>query len=166
MNIDFTPDKADNYWVLPAPEPLPYVSLSAIKRVKDPLPIPTECPYCGGTVRLVNNREIYGAPIGSWPFAYHCQQCCEAYVGVHQDTAIPVGFMADKELRKARQTAKISFHEMLYVSRRSRSEGYRWLSVQLGISVNKTHYGWMDMIQCEQALKITTEEIKKCHNKT
>jgi len=159
--LNFTPT-VTSYWVVEAPEPLPYVSRSAIRRVKDPLPPPTECPYCSGSVKLVNNCEIYGAPVGDWPFAYHCQKCCEAYVGVHPDTHIPLGYMADKELRKARQQAKVSFHEMLYTCHKSRSEGYHWLAEQLGLSISSTHYGWLNMIQCEQALKITSQEIQKC----
>ncbi|MNE20646.1 hypothetical protein D3C81_700830 [compost metagenome] len=152
----------ENYWILEAPAPLPYISLNALKRVKDPLPKPEACPYCGGSVKLVNNCEIYGKSIGDWPFAYHCQKCSEAYVGVHPDTDIPVGIMACKKLRKARQSAKISFHEMLAATGMERRHGYAWLAKQLGLSINETHYGWFTLLQCEQALAVTKAETKKC----
>lgn len=50
--------------------PLPHISRRALKRVKNPLPAPTECRYCGGCVELVSNSEIYnGREYGEWPYA-------------------------------------------------------------------------------------------------
>ncbi|MGA4814521.1 hypothetical protein ACPA9J_00050 [Pseudomonas aeruginosa] len=49
------------------PAPLPHVSRGALKRIKHPQPIPIGCPHCGGLVRLVSNRVIYGREYGDWP---------------------------------------------------------------------------------------------------
>lgn len=154
--LNFLP-VVDEYWLLEAPAPLPYVSLAATKRVNDKMPAPTECPDCGGSVKLVNNREIYGYSVGDWPFAYHCQKCGECYVGLHSDTAIPLGYMAGKELRAQRQEAKVAFHEALKRLKLERKAGYIWLSKQMDLPLCRTHFGWFNLEQCAQALKITTE---------
>ncbi|MFG8677889.1 zinc-finger-containing protein [Pseudomonas aeruginosa] len=74
------------------PAPLPHVSRGALKRIKHPQPIPTGCPHCGGLVRLVSNRVIYGREYGDWPYAYACTGTgCGAYVGLHPDTDVPLG---------------------------------------------------------------------------
>lgn len=156
--LNFTPIKED-HWLLPCPPGLPYISLTATKRVRDPLPKPTNCPYCGAAVKLVNNREIYGKSIGDWPFAYHCQGCGESYVGVHPDTDIPVGIMADKQLRKARQVAKQSFHDMMDKRGITRADAYQWLAVKMEIPLNETHFGWFDTAACLKALQFTQEAI-------
>src|SRR5690606_31465936 len=83
------------------PAPLPYISRQALHRVKDWMPPPSCCPYCGGPVRLVKNCEIYrGRAYGAWPYAYWCQPC-DAFVGLHPETDLPLGTLADRELREA-----------------------------------------------------------------
>ena len=68
------------------------------EKVKDPTPVPTECRYCNGPVELVENSEIYRRNYGKWPYAYLCRSC-DAYVGLHPNTLIPLGSLANRELR-------------------------------------------------------------------
>lgn len=152
MDVNFT---AHPQWSPPpAPFPLPYISQAAIMRVKDKSPIPTECPCCGGTVKLCNNAEIYGKSIGVWPFAYSCQQCGEAYVGCHPDTHLPLGTMADKALRTLRAMAKQHFHSYLIQAKMERRAGYQWLAKQLGIPMSECHFGHFDMVNAQRALDL------------
>ncbi|MGU1892195.1 hypothetical protein ACSEO2_29510, partial [Pseudomonas aeruginosa] len=64
--------RANSLEKLVPPAPLPHVSRGALKRIKHPQPIPIGCPHCGGLVRLVSNRVIYGREYGDWPYAYAC----------------------------------------------------------------------------------------------
>ncbi|MFO6263407.1 hypothetical protein ACLBVP_35510, partial [Pseudomonas aeruginosa] len=59
--------RANSLEKLVPPAPLPHVSRGALKRIKHPQPIPSGCPHCGGLVRLVSNRVIYGREYGDWP---------------------------------------------------------------------------------------------------
>lgn len=160
-DINFTPLPNPQPWVIPPPEGLPYVSVTAIKRVRDALPIPTACPYCQGKVVLVNNETIYGRSVGDWPFLYACAGSCEAHVGVHADTAIPLGTLANKELRAARQCAKQSFHAMMLARRMVRTNAYKWLADKLGLPLQQTHYGWMDLPTVQRAHLITEAELNR-----
>lgn len=161
--LNFVPHPQDA-WLLTPPPGLPYISATAISRVRDALPKPTECRYCQGTVVLVNNREIYGTSVGNWPFVYRCQGQCEAYVGVHADTDIPLGILADAELRKIKVCAKQSFHTMMYSRRLKRTDAYNWLAEQLGIPASHAHYGWFDMETVKRAYAITQAALNEISN--
>ena len=70
--------------------------------------IPTICRYCGGVIRLVPARKIYGASTDRLGLAgeniYLCQNC-NARVGCHKGTNRPLGNVANEVLRlKRRET--------------------------------------------------------------
>ena len=89
-------------------------STQALKRVKNPLPVPTICPHCQSSVALVNNAKVYsGREYGKWPYAYLCENdACGAYVGLHPNTTIPLGTLATASMRDARKKAKDAFNRM------------------------------------------------------
>ena len=128
-------------------------SRSATARVKDVLPPPETCPYCGGPVELVNNSEIYGREYGKWPWAYRCMPC-EAYVGLHPYTNLPLGTLANYELREARKRAKSLFQPLWQNMRTTRSGAYHWLAQRMGIPPERCHFGWFTLEQCQQAYEI------------
>lgn len=135
---------------LTAPAPLPHVSRRALRRVRDFLPPACTCPNCGTQVRLVNNSELYGREFGSWPYAYACADL-SCYVGVHPDTDLPLGTLADKGLREARKRSKAAFQEVQRVMRWSRNEAYSWLAQAMKLPQAETHFGWFDHENCELA---------------
>ncbi|MBB5610383.1 MULTISPECIES: DUF3268 family zinc-finger domain-containing protein [unclassified Janthinobacterium] len=130
-------------------------SRSATARVKNPLPAPIECPYCGDTVELVNNSEIYGRPYGEWPWAYRCADSdCNSYVGLHPLTGIPLGTLANTELRKARKDAKAAFNPIWQSGEMTRNEAYAWLADALRIeNAEECHIGWFDLVMCRQVTR-------------
>jgi hypothetical protein len=124
-------------------------SRKATARVTNPLPVPTACPNCNGPVRLVENRVIYGRNYGEWPWAYDCRPC-DAYVGLHPFTAIPLGTLATAPVREARKRAKAAFNPLWERGAMTRTQAYAWLAEQLGIAdVDACHIGWFDVAQCE-----------------
>lgn len=140
-------------------------SKKAIKRVKNPLPIPTECSCSHDwetgkpstdCIEIVNNSEIYGREYGEWPWAVQCQ-ICEAYVGLHPYTNIPVGFLGDGPTRKARKNSKPLFNRLFESGKMSRNEAYEALAEKLGIEKEECHFGWFDIDQCKAAEKATRE---------
>ena len=143
------PRAASSEKVIP-PAPLPHVSRRALARVKNPLPVPTSCPYCAGTVSLLINSAIYRREYGEWPYAYLCRPC-DAYVGLHPETDIPLGTLANSELRVARQSSKALFHSMMEACGLSRAEAYIWLAGKMGIPVGECHFGWFGLDRCAQA---------------
>lgn len=144
-------------------------SRKAVKRVANPLPVPTTCHYCGGDVKCDHHNDVYGQEYGDWPWMYRCQNtACGAYVGLHQFTNIPLGTLANKALRDARHTAKNLFNPIWqgfkYVERRriARTKAYEWLAGQLNIPTAECHFAWFDLPTCYLVMEIlsTTDTSK------
>lgn len=125
-------------------------SKKAIKRVKDPAPVPKSCCHCSGNILIVNNSSIYGKEYGEWPWAYLCESC-GAYVGMHPFTNIPLGTLATKAIREARKSCKPYFTRMFNVKKIPRSEGYKLLAAELGIDTTLCHFGLFDVDMCQKA---------------
>lgn len=139
------------------------LSRTAAARVLNPLPVPTECPYCQGEVKAVRNEEIYGRAFGPWPYSYLCVGC-RAYVGMHPQTNIPLGTLADAATRNARKIAKERFQSYL-IGRccMSRNEAYEWLARKLGIAVSACHFGWFNIEACRNVVKAINDDANRLH---
>lgn len=160
MSID---PRANSPEKIKATFPLPMISRKALRRIKHPTAIPTECPYCKGKVELVENSEIYhGRSYGEWPYAYLCRTSdCRAYVGLHPFTDIPLGTLADKATREARNKCKPPFNAIWEGGYKTRDEAYAWLAKQLRLKPEQCHFGLMNAEQCERAF----EECEKFWSK-
>ncbi|MFM9932958.1 zinc-finger-containing protein [Achromobacter xylosoxidans] len=103
-------------------------------------------------MKLTNNRDVYnGHSFGDWPYVYRCTQC-QAYVGLHPDTDLPLGVMADRGTIKARKDAKGVFQAL--VQQRfagKRNEAYAWLARALGISPSICHFAMFNEQQAGRA---------------
>jgi hypothetical protein len=131
-------------------------SRRATARVSDPLPAPKICPFCGGEVVIVRNGTFYGGrDYGEWPWAYVCSGC-EARVGMHPFTNIPLGTLADIATREARKAAHVSF-DGSWRGRCGRREAYEWLAGKLEIPVERCHIGMMDTETCQRVVTICRE---------
>lgn len=128
----------------------------AAKRVPKPwLSAPKLCRYCFGQVSLFNNSEVYGKSYGKWPWVYLCKGC-DAYVGLHPDTWIPLGTLANKELRQARKDAKLVFNQLWIYSDnkvKARSKAYKALADHLKIHLNHCHFGLFEIDSCLKAIE-------------
>ncbi|AOM40538.1 zinc-finger-containing protein [Xenorhabdus hominickii] len=128
----------------------------AVQRVNDPLPIPTQCQCCRNHVTIAHHTEVFGEIRSRWPWLYVCWSC-DARVGMHPETNIPLGYLADKPTREARRKGKQVFDRMRAFRNWERTDAYRWLAWQLGISFNRCHFGWFDTDMCEKAEHICRE---------
>ena len=127
----------------------------AVQRVKGVyLEPPTECRFCKGAVKLINNVEIYGREYG-WPLAYRCD-CCNARVGTHPGTDIPLGTLADDATQKARSAAHAAF-DRLWRGKTPwhRSQAYRALARAMG--VRTAHISWFDAADCQRIVRMCND---------
>ncbi len=127
-----------------------FPSKLAISKVINPLPKPTVCRYCSGPVKIANHCEIYGRAYSSWPWAYFCT-VCSASVGMHPLTDIPLGTLADANLRRIRRKCKTPFEKIWREGVLTRSEAYSALAQHLGISLEMCHFGYFDAENCLKA---------------
>lgn len=139
------------------PPPLPYVSRRSLKKITGWMAPPEHCRYCGDAVFLVTNDEIYGRRYGEWPYAYKCIGC-DANVGLHPHTDIPLGTLADKALREARKNKKLHI-QLTRQQKWSRLQSYAWLAKQMSIEVKDCHWGWFDLADCEKAATICQDAL-------
>lgn len=135
-------------------------SRSSTARVKNPLPVPTECCCCRQPVRIATHQEIYGRDYSDWPYMYYCDGC-GAYVGLHPFTAIPLGTLANKATRDARKHCKKPFELLWRGGRMTRSEAYQWLARRLNIPPEECHFGWFDAERCQRARQLCDEKIRE-----
>lgn len=150
------------------PLPLPHVSRKSLMRVTDAMPPPDHCPNCGCDVLLVNNREIYGREYGDWPYAYRCvdHRGCDSYVGLHPNTDLPLGTLANKPTREARKTYKSFFFQLQRARGWSRKQAYAWLTQRMGIPPDQCHWGFFGVAQAELAGSICEEALESMSEET
>lgn len=135
-------------------------SKKATARVKDALPAPTKCPHCGGQVGIKKNSVVYnGRTYGEWPWVYMClnRGHCDSYVGMHPFTNIPLGTLANPEIRESRKKVKNIFYAYLDKADVSRSKGYQQLAAMMDIDKSECHFGWFDVDACDKAEKALNE---------
>ena len=114
------------------------------------------CPYCGTKPSLVDSAIIYGKSYGK---VYLCLTC-GAYVGCHHGTMKPLGRLANKSLRRAKQNAHLAFDALWQSGKVSRYDAYTWLAAALGIPREYAHIGMLDEIQCHLVMKYATEYME------
>ena len=95
---------------------------------------------------------------------------CDAYVRVHTGTTIPVGSLANHELRTLRRTAHQYFDQLYLSGMMSKQDAYQWLADLLSAPLSKSPY-WVSgriLLQGSQLRKVAKcfkkEEIKKSQN--
>jgi hypothetical protein len=133
---------------------------AAIRRVIAPIPKPHSCPYCQSRVELLGNKAVYGRAYGDWPYVYVCANLkCRAYVGLHPRTDIPLGTLANAELRQARKTLKGIFNRIWQDKHKNRTDAYWWLARKMGIKnhVQDCHIALFNVEQCQEAQRHCTE---------
>lgn len=122
----------------------------AEQRVRDALPAPTHCRFCAAEFRIMHHDTVYGRAYGDWPWCYACT-ACDARVGLHPGTAIPLGTLADGATRAARRRAKAPFQAYVAQCGGKRHKAYAELARRMHIPVRECHFGWFSEAQCGQA---------------
>ena len=113
------------------------------KTLIEAYPIPTICRICGADVVFTSNAVIYGKEYGNGK-CYKCTNC-DAFVGVHDDTVIPLGILATKEERELKKKCHALFDPIWDKDRiLHRSHAYNKLAKLLGIPHNECHFGHFD----------------------
>jgi hypothetical protein len=117
------------------------------------------CPYCGNTAQYVDSSILFGKSFG---MIYLCRPC-DAYVGVHKNTNVPLGTLAKKELRQLRQRVHETFDD-LWKHKRNRQAyrmyAYKAMERVLNLPVGHAHIGMFDEKTC-LAVFDNIDEIRK-----
>lgn len=107
------------------------------------------CQYCGSASKCVDSAVIYNGRSFGWVWTCARYPACDAYVGCHPGTKKPLGILADKTLRAAKNAAHEAFDALWRAKmtregcskREARTKGYLWLSAALNLPPEKCHIG-------------------------
>ncbi|MES2415145.1 MAG: zinc-finger-containing protein [Pseudomonadota bacterium] len=119
---------------------------------------PVTCPYCQQPAVLVGGDVMYPhRPDLADKKFWNCAPC-KAFVGCHPaqtatqngvgDGTVPMGRLANAELRRAKQAAHAAFDPLWKSGAMHRKAAYKWLSKALGLTSQQTHIGMFDVAQC------------------
>jgi hypothetical protein len=127
-------------------------------------PIVVECPYCPGqNAESVGGLDIYPRrPDLAHKRFWRCP-CCKARVGCHPpansarggigDGTVPLGRLANKELRDVKQLAHAAFDPLFRNGSMRRAEAYAWLAKTLNMTADECHLGHFDVRDCWRVIE-------------
>lgn len=107
------------------------------------------CPYCRSRSQLVYGNIIYPyrKDLHSLKF-YQCAPC-DAYVGCHRNSGVPLGRLANAQLRTAKMSAHTAFDPIWKTGLMTRSGAYAWLAKMMRMNPEDCHIGMFDVDQCK-----------------
>lgn len=112
------------------------------------------CPYCGSSVVYRSADGIYRSN-AKGTMLYVCSNYpeCDAYVRVHAGTNIPVGSMANQELRTLRRKAHHYFDQLYRSGYMSKQDAYQWLAALIMVPLSEAHIGYLGEYYCKQVIE-------------
>lgn len=116
------------------------------------------CAYCGRPAEFVTGDKVYPGRGDLWTKRFWQCAPCQAWVGCHDGTDVPLGRLANAALRQAKMEAHAVFDPLWRAKiaktgmrkGQARAKAYAWLSQQLGIPPEKTHIGMFDEETCKR----------------
>lgn len=126
-----------------------------------------KCPYCGAEVVLRDATYIYhNSKSSQWGKMWVCSNFpkCNAYVGCHKGTTIPLGRLANERLRTLKTEAHRQFDPIWKSGLMSRKEAYRWLADMLHIPTDECHIGMFDIKMCQRVIHLCKKQDNQVIN--
>jgi len=119
------------------------------KKKGDPRDLVKRCPYCGSAVHLRSADGIYKEN-SRGVMLYVCAKypACNVYVRVHEGTTIPVGTLANGELRALRNEAHRQFNRLYTDGHMTKQSAYDWLASVLSVPGSQAHIGYLGEYYC------------------
>lgn len=124
------------------------------------------CPYCTCKTTLVKGDIIYPTvtvgdvrPKYLDKMYYQCTLNPDHYVGTYQDNIRSFGRLADAELRTRKHKGHLIFDPLWKekIKFTSQKEAYQWLSSQMLLPIQLTHFGMFTIDQCKTAIALCDE---------
>jgi hypothetical protein len=139
--------------------------------MNEPIKSNPTCPYCSTQAALVTGQHVYPHRPDLFGLKFWACTPCDAYVGCHKEGAwmkingmkvvsdgtLPLGRLANAELRQAKQAAHAAFDPLWKAQGMTRRDAYSWLARQLGIRFDDCHIGMFDVDQCNNVVSLSLE---------
>lgn len=124
--------------------------------------IQIKCPYCGAKAVLRPASVVYGTNLNEkGRHIYLCSNwpACDAYVSAHKTSLLPMGTLANGELRHKRILAHRALSAFQQRRHMEKWAVYLWLEMQLGLGREEAHIGQFSEGQCEQVMKLCRQAL-------
>ena len=116
-----------------------------------------KCSYCGSRAYLRPSSVVYGDhtdDAGSKLYVCARYPACDAYVAAHRNTLLPMGTLADRNLRRKRMEAHSELNRLIASGLMTRKQAYRWLQVQLGLPESMAHIAMFSEYLCDRVIAL------------
>lgn len=108
-----------------------------------------ECPYCREPAYLTHTYDSIRKSRRIWA----CRKC-DARVNTHPNSVVPMGTLANAELRRRREQAHDAFDPLWRSGRMTRGEAYQVMQVLMGKSEHDAHIAMLTLEECERLIRI------------
>lgn len=116
-----------------------------------------KCPYCHANASLRPASVVYGHNRRSQgKFLYLCDRwpACDAYVSAHDRTHLPMGVLANGDLRHKRILAHQALRQLQQSRNMEKWEVYIWLQAKLGLNEHQAHIGQFSDWMCDEVIRL------------
>jgi len=112
-----------------------------------------KCPYCGAIAVIRDGSYVYGEN-SRIKKVYVCSRYpeCDSYVSAHEGTSLPMGTLANSELRNKRIKAHRAFDAIWKNKIMNRDSAYRWLRDKFGLALEQAHIGKLSDYMCSRLI--------------
>ena len=116
------------------------------------------CPYCGSHTIYRSADGIYREN-SRHEMLYVCKNypACDAYVRVQRGTTIPLGTVANRELRELRAKAHRQFDKLYKCGYMTKHDAYQWLGELLGVPAKNAHIAQLGVLSCNLVIREATK---------
>ena len=112
------------------------------------------CPYCGAKATLRPSSAVYGDAAKTDGYLYVCDRYpkCDSYVGAHKKTKLPMGTLANGDLRNKRIQAHKAFDWMWKSGLMTKWQAYKWMQGKLDLSDEQAHIAMFSEYMCDRLI--------------
>lgn len=120
------------------------------------------CPYCGAEAKLRPSSVVYKERTLNDGYLYICDRYpkCDSYVSAHQKSKLPMGTLANGNLRHKRIEAHKVFEQMWRSGIMTKWQAYKWMQGKFALSEKQAHIGMFSEYMCDQLIDACNQVYK------
>lgn len=124
------------------------------------VPVPI-CPYCKKPSQRLTGASVYPHRKDLAKKIFYVCAPCDARVGCHPGTVVPLGIMANAEHRAIKSEAHRVFDQLWKSRYMTRSDAYSWMRKALGLTADEAHIGKMCPSDCRKLIELVSAHLKE-----
>ena len=139
-----------------------YIRNETVLEVMTMKKVQIRCPYCGAKATLRPSSSVYGNTTKIDGFLYVCDRYpkCDAYVTAHRQSRLPMGTLANGDLRHKRIEAHKAFDWLRKSGLMPKRQAYKWMQAKLGLNEDQAHIAKFSAFMCDQLIAICQQTQK------